>query len=134
MTEDCALLPRSAHRVGLSKLSPAPVPTRSLDSRAGFGAAARPGARRRTSPRRAGRASGAGRAREAPAPGRARRRARRHAEAVTWGAEDRSARGRGGWCGVESVVRPGAADPAGGRAARDRAAGVGVREPCAGPS
>lgn len=38
-------------------------------------------------------------------------RARTHAEPVTWDAEDRSARGRSGWCWVESVVTLGAADP-----------------------
>lgn len=36
-----------------------------------------------------------------------------------------SARGRGGWCGVESVMKPGAADRRAAQRVADRAAGVG---------
>lgn len=97
------------HGTSLRPLS-TPVP---LTARAPSGRETRSAQAHQPAPRRAGLEGGTS-ARGSWPPGRA----RRHAKAVTWGAEDRSARGRGGWCGVESVVRPRAADPAGGPVAR----------------
>lgn len=114
--------PHRCHGVSLRPLS-TPVP---LTARAPSGREARNAQAQQPAQRRAGLEGGTS-ARGSRPPGRA----RRHAEAVTWGAEDRSARGRGGWCGVESVVSPRAADPASGRVARPqsgRRRGFGSRE------
>lgn len=76
MTEDCALLPGYAHRVSLTGLAPPPIHTRSLDSWVVLPAATKPGARRRSNPRRVRQFSRAVRALGTPAAG-ARTQARR---------------------------------------------------------
>lgn len=115
-------VPHRCHRASLRPLC-TPLP---LTARAPRGREVRSAQAQQPAPRRVALEGGTS-ARGSRPPGRA----RRHAEAVTWGAEDRSARGRGGWCEVESVVRPRAADPAGGPVARPqsgRRRGFGSRE------